>query len=113
MLDAFYAKKEGERLGGQFANTPPNKNEDFETLRQLMVIFPRIELTYGDDFEKIRERLKFQLAMWLGDTGNSEKQRIIVDDLLPVINNITSSKTWKMYKNLVQTMIAEFKLQGG
>jgi hypothetical protein len=89
-------------------------NSYFETLRQLSVIFPKIDLvdSYQNDFDRVRSRLKFQLAMWLGDHRGDRNLLTVVDALLPVIENkVNDKRSWKMYQHLVQTMLAEFKLR--
>jgi hypothetical protein len=90
----------------------------FELLRQLVVLFPKIELSLNNptenmDFPTVQSRLKFQLAMWLGDYSTELELIQVANALLPVIEEIEDTKSWKMYQHFLQTLIAEFKLRVG
>jgi len=116
LLDASYAKTRGKELGAVVArsnrNSRPRDKIDFEAIRQLVKVFPRIDLTVPKDFMKVRSRLKFQLAMWVGDAGGDfDKRKTIAEGLLQAVEQIRDGQSWKMYQHLVQTLIAEFKLQ--
>jgi len=111
-LNATFAKNYGRLKGFQFARGMGSS--DFESLRELVVIFPKIDLveSYQNDYDRVRSRLKFQLAMWLGDHRSGRNLLDVVDALMPVIENkVNDKRSWKMYQHLVQTMLAEFKLR--
>jgi hypothetical protein len=51
--------------------------------------------------------------MWLGDYSTELELIQVANALLPVIEEIEDTKSWKMYQHFLQTLIAEFKLRVG
>ena len=107
---AYAIKQRGKGLGQELSQQL--KTTDFEALRQLCSLFPKIRLSYGNDYSKIKARLLFQLSMWLGDYYNQDerdRKKLVAQKLKPELDRISDANSWEMYQHFYESLLAEFR----